>query len=174
MKFSDFCRFSRCAKELLVMVDSPHHAWKIVERILLIFKYDSKLQNDQIFRSGRESNKIVRYLFSLGLMVQKGKFSAATALLVRTLKKVDFPTFGTPTMPTFRFVPTRPIRGFLSGSSTFLGAIPGRQRIKVSFTSETALTRENDHRSAYRCWFSAGRPIKLLALTRINYRFATY
>lgn len=28
--------------------------------------------------------------FSLGSIVQKGKFSAAAALLVRTLKKVDF------------------------------------------------------------------------------------
>ena len=30
------------------------------------------------------------YLFSLGSMVQNGKFSAAARLLVRTLKKVDF------------------------------------------------------------------------------------
>lgn len=31
-------------------------------------------------------------LFSLGSIVQKGKFSAGAALLVRTLKNVDFPT----------------------------------------------------------------------------------
>lgn len=29
-------------------------------------------------------------------MVQKGKFSAGAALFVKTLKNVDFPTFGTP------------------------------------------------------------------------------
>jgi hypothetical protein len=28
-----------------------------------------------------------------------------------------------PTIPTFRLVPTRPIRGFFSGASTFFGAI---------------------------------------------------
>lgn len=56
-------------------------------------------------------------------MVQKGKFSAAAWLLVSTLKNVDLPTLGTPTMPTFKFVPTRPISGFFSGSSTFFGGI---------------------------------------------------
>ena len=67
-------------------------------------------------------------------MVQKGKFSAAAVLLVRTLKNVDFlkrpknngvqimdiqgfcstytnPTFGRPTIPTLRDVPTLPRRG---------------------------------------------------------------
>jgi len=34
---------------------------------------------------------------SLGSMVQKGKFSAGIANLVRVLKRVDFPTFGKPT-----------------------------------------------------------------------------
>jgi len=66
---------------------------------------------------------ISRYLFSLGSMVQKGKFSAAAWLLVRTLKKVDFPTFGIPTIPIFKLVPTRPISGFRSGSSGFFGAM---------------------------------------------------
>lgn len=56
-------------------------------------------------------------------MVQKGKFSAAAWLLVRTLKKVDFPTFGIPTMPIFKLVPTRPMSGFRSGSSGFFGAM---------------------------------------------------
>lgn len=56
-------------------------------------------------------------------MVQKGKFSAAAWLFVNTLKKVDFPTLGIPTMPTFKLVPTRPISGFRSGSSIFFGAI---------------------------------------------------
>lgn len=56
-------------------------------------------------------------------MVQKGKFSAAAELLVRTLKNVDFPTLGTPTIPTLRLVPTRPIMGFRSGSCTFLGGM---------------------------------------------------
>ena len=34
---------------------------------------------------------IGKHLFSLGSIVQKGKFSAGAALLVRMLKKVDFP-----------------------------------------------------------------------------------
>lgn len=55
--------------------------------------------------------------------MQNGKFSAAAWLLVSTLKKVDLPTFGIPTIPTLRFVPTRPINGFFSGSSTFFGGI---------------------------------------------------
>lgn len=57
-------------------------------------------------------------------MVQKGKFSAGAELFVNTLKNVDLPTLGTPTIPTRKFVPTRPINGFFSGSSTlFFGAI---------------------------------------------------
>lgn len=64
-----------------------------------------------------------KYLFSFGSMVQNGKFEAAAALFVKTLKNVDFPTLGTPTMPTRRLVPTRPINGFRSGSSTFFGGI---------------------------------------------------
>lgn len=43
-----------------------------------------------------KQNLELEYLFSFGSMVQKGKFSAGAALLVRTLKNVDFPTFGTP------------------------------------------------------------------------------
>uniref|UniRef100_A0A182QSV7 Uncharacterized protein n=1 Tax=Anopheles farauti TaxID=69004 RepID=A0A182QSV7_9DIPT len=58
-----------------------------------------------------------------GSMVQKGKFSAGAALFVSTLKKVDLPTFGTPTMPMRRFVPIRPIRGLISGSASFFGGI---------------------------------------------------
>lgn len=56
-------------------------------------------------------------------MVQKGKFSAGAALWVSTLKNVDLPTLGTPTMPMRRLVPMRPIRGLRSGSSCFLGGI---------------------------------------------------
>jgi hypothetical protein len=55
-------------------------------------------------------------------MVQKGKFSAAAWDFVSTLKNVDFPTLGIPTIPTLRLVPTRPIKGFFS-SSCFLGGI---------------------------------------------------
>ena len=33
-------------------------------------------------------------------MVQKGKFSAGMEDFVKTLKKVDFPTFGSPTIPS--------------------------------------------------------------------------
>lgn len=74
------------------------------------------------------SKKIIGYLFSLGSIVQKGKFSAATALLVNTLKNVDFPTLGTPTMPMRSVVPTRPINGFLSGSATFFGGMLQQMR----------------------------------------------
>merc|ERR1711872_595951 len=65
------------------------------------------------------------HLLSLGSMVQNGKFSAvAIEVLVRTLKKVDFPTLGRPTIPIFKFVPTRPmITGFSSSSPFFLGGI---------------------------------------------------
>ena len=66
-----------------------------------------------------------RYLFSLGSMVQNGKFSAAAMLvLVRTLKKVDLPTLGRPTIPHLRFVPMRPISTCFSSSTFFfLGGI---------------------------------------------------
>ena len=62
-------------------------------------------------------------LFSLGSMVQKGKFSAGASLLVKMLKNVDLPTFGSPTIPTFKLVPTRPISGLASGAAFFLGGI---------------------------------------------------
>ena len=38
----------------------------------------------------------------LGSIVQKGKFSAGMPMRVRTLKSVDLPTLGRPTMPTWR------------------------------------------------------------------------
>ena len=42
--------------------------------------------------------------------MQKGKFSAAAIdVFVRTLKNVDFPTFGKPTIPHFKLVLSRPI-----------------------------------------------------------------
>jgi hypothetical protein len=34
-------------------------------------------------------------------MVQKGKFAACDLALLKQLKRVDFPTFGRPTMPHF-------------------------------------------------------------------------
>ncbi len=37
-----------------------------------------------------------------GSMVQKGKFSAAIAAFVNALKRVDFPTFGRPTIPQLK------------------------------------------------------------------------
>lgn len=55
--------------------------------------------------------------------MQKGKFSACAEDFVSTLKKVDLPTFGSPTMPTLRLVPTRPMRGLGSGTAGFLGGI---------------------------------------------------
>ena len=58
-------------------------------------------------------------------MVQKGKFSAAAMeVLVRTLKKVDLPTLGRPTMPHLRLVLRRPkMTIFSSATSFFLGGI---------------------------------------------------
>ena len=35
----------------------------------------------------------------LGSMVQKGKFEASASAFVSALKRVDFPTFGSPTIP---------------------------------------------------------------------------
>ena len=35
----------------------------------------------------------------LGSMVQKGKFAACALALLNALNKVDFPTFGNPTIP---------------------------------------------------------------------------
>lgn len=37
-----------------------------------------------------------KWVLSEGLMVQKGKFSAGTFILVRILNRVDFPTLGSP------------------------------------------------------------------------------
>ena len=37
-----------------------------------------------------------------GSIVQKGKFSAAIAALVKALKSVDLPTFGKPTIPQLK------------------------------------------------------------------------
>ena len=50
-------------------------------------------------------------LLSFGSTVQNGKFSAEAWLLVSTLKKVDFPTFGIPTIPIFKEVPNLPMMG---------------------------------------------------------------
>lgn len=75
-------------------------------------------------------------------MVQNGKFEAAAALFVKTLKNVDFPTFGTPTMPTRKLVPTRPINGLRSGSSTFFGGI-----LKSTKTKEKKLSEKEEKRN---------------------------
>merc|ERR1719278_294490 len=69
-------------------------------------------------------------LLSLGSIVQNGKFSAAAIdVLVRTLKNVDFPTFGKPTIPHFRFVLRRPMMAGRCSSSCpfFFGGILRRQ-----------------------------------------------
>lgn len=48
------------------------------------------------YQLGIEMKQELEYLFEFGSMVQNGKFSAGAALFVKTLKNVDFPTFGTP------------------------------------------------------------------------------
>lgn len=61
---------------------------------------------------------------SLGSMVQNGKFSAGIDSLVRVLKRVDFPTFGNPTIPIFRWDENRPRIGLSAGTSfDFFGGI---------------------------------------------------
>lgn len=59
---------------------------------------------------------------TLGSMVQKGKFSAGTCIFPRMLKKDDFPTLGTPTMPTLTLLPGRPSITFLGASSPWEGS----------------------------------------------------
>jgi hypothetical protein len=41
---------------------------------------------------------------TLGSIVQKGKFAACAFALVKLLNKVDFPTFGNPTIPHLRAI----------------------------------------------------------------------
>lgn len=96
--------------------------WNICFNFFLI--HTILLSQCSLVKLKNKYNKIkIGYLFSFGSMVQKGKFSAGAALLVKTLKNVDLPTFGTPTMPILKFVPIRPINGLRSGSSCFLGGI---------------------------------------------------
>ena len=41
---------------------------------------------------------------TLGSIVQKGKFADCALAFERQLKRVDFPTFGNPTIPHFRAI----------------------------------------------------------------------
>jgi len=76
-------------------------------------------------------------------MVQKGKFSAGIALLVKTLKKVDFPTLGSPTIPTFKFVPTRPSKTcFSTGASFFGGMIFSKYSLSSTATQLTNFSKQ--------------------------------
>lgn len=50
-------------------------------------------------------DRMRQYLFSFGSVVQKGKFSAGTALWVKTLKKVDFLRKKTNINPNFPHCP---------------------------------------------------------------------
>ena len=76
-------------------------------------------------QSNRSSGTFTRVLF--GSIVQNGKFSAGIAQFVSALYNVDFPTFGMPTMPTFRLDENRPKdhgpRGSSSTASFFFGGI---------------------------------------------------
>ena len=100
-------------------------------------------------------------LFSLGSMVQNGKFSAGAEAFVNTLKNVDFlqskyqqrviepamiphPTLGRPTIPHLREVPKRPRRGPGPSTSFFLGGIlrfpsckHGERKRKVLFNAHS-------------------------------------
>ena len=46
-----------------------------------------------------------------------------TPVLDNTLKKEDFPTLGSPTIPIFRLFPGRPRRTFFSVGAAFFGGI---------------------------------------------------
>jgi hypothetical protein len=48
----------------------------------------------------RSSGTVITPTF--GSMVQKGKLAASAFALESALNKVDFPTFGSPTMPHFK------------------------------------------------------------------------
>lgn len=82
-------------------------------------------------QSKRSSGTFTRVLF--GSMVQNGKFSAGIAQFVNALYKVDFPTFGMPTMPTFKLLEKRPNdhgpRGSSSTSFFFGGILFGFLRV---------------------------------------------
>ena len=67
-------------------------------------------------QSKRSSGTFTRVLF--GSIVQKGKFSAGIAQFVRALYSVDLPTFGIPTMPTFKLDENRPNDHGPRGSSS--------------------------------------------------------
>jgi hypothetical protein len=56
--------------------------FKAFSNILLLTNYRKRIK--------KKSNYSKEYLFSLGSIVQKGKFSAAASLVVNTLKNVDF------------------------------------------------------------------------------------
>jgi hypothetical protein len=49
--------------------------------------------------------------------------SEGTAEFVSELKKLDFPTFGNPTIPILRLLEGRPRRGFCTSVAPFFGAI---------------------------------------------------
>jgi hypothetical protein len=55
-------------------------------------------------------------------MSKKVYTSDGTAELVKELKKLDFPTFGNPTIPIFKLLEGRPKSGFCT-SAAFFGAI---------------------------------------------------
>ena len=58
-------------------------------------------------RIKRSSGTVITPTF--GSIVQKGKFAACAFALLNALNKVDFPTFGNPTMPACKaIVPPSP------------------------------------------------------------------
>lgn len=66
--------------------------------------------------SNIHNNKCKKILIFIRIDGTEGEVLCSYGAFGQNVEKVDFPTFGTPTMPTRKLVPTRPIRGFFSGS----------------------------------------------------------
>ena len=76
-------------------------------------------------------------LATLGSIVQNGEFSAGIEHLVSVLYNVDFPTFGIPTIPTFRCDEKRPNAGFSTSTSFFFGGILQLCQLSLSLSLST-------------------------------------
>ena len=121
-------------------------------------------------RSGRG-----RYVFSLGSMVQKGKFSAGMFMRVRMLKSVDLPTLGMPTIPILRCVLGRP-SNTSSGAASFLAMFfsrrPSRDREREgetrSRTSERESTQQQRRRREEEKEIDAEKRREIAKVTRIR------
>jgi hypothetical protein len=78
---------------------------------------------------------------TFGSIVQKGKFAACALALLRQLKRVDFPTFGKPTIPHCKLMAFVLVRRESSVFFLFLkGRGTGRGRPPGDYIPTTAIT----------------------------------